>query len=257
MGFLTNLITAGVSLIPGIGPIAAAGLAAGGQLLGGALEMRAQNKERAYAIANRGIDFVKLRDDAIKAGFNPLTALNATGGQGYDRVAGLPSLGSAAFMGDAVSSFGKALFDLRLQESDQLARSQLAYGLQGQRVSVDHGAATGVQPASLGSYANPIPQYVWIKDDVTGQVFKYLNPDLTDTSAVEIISSASSLATAQAAGALYDMGTPAGGAFAWPSGNDTMTPKQKAAWGWGWQMPSLPSMTPFNPSVPDFELSGP
>jgi hypothetical protein len=47
----------------------------------------------------RGTDFVKLRDDALKAGFNPLTALGATGGAGYQT----PALSSSSFIGDALA----------------------------------------------------------------------------------------------------------------------------------------------------------
>lgn len=38
-----------------------------------------------------GVDLVKLRDEAVKAGFNPLTVLNATGGAGYGRGEGIIS----------------------------------------------------------------------------------------------------------------------------------------------------------------------
>lgn len=41
-------------------------------------------KKAAKSGGLTGFDFKKLRDDAIAAGFNPLTALSATGGQGYD-----------------------------------------------------------------------------------------------------------------------------------------------------------------------------
>lgn len=49
----------------------------------------------------QGVDYVKLRDDATKAGFNPLTALMAGGGAGYQRQFD-PSLSSGAFIADAV-----------------------------------------------------------------------------------------------------------------------------------------------------------
>lgn len=262
MGFLKDLITAGVSLIPGIGPVAAAGLAAGGQLLGGALDMRAQNKERQYAIDNRGVDFVKLRDDAIKGGFNPLTALNATGGQGYDRVAGLPSLGSAAFIGDAMSSFGKSLFDLRLQESDQLARAQLAYGLQGQRVAVETGPSSYGDFGQLGSQTNPVNTMIWYRNPLTGNIFLAPNADVMDMSPGEVLSSSTLLSGFEIGGHMYGSnvgGTPFIGASASEKAalNYSGSPMGDA---WrdltgGWQLPALPSTA--GAAAPAFPLLGP
>lgn len=49
----------------------------------------------------QGIDYKKLRDDAQAAGFNPLTALMAGGGAGYQRDFN-PSLASGAFVGEAL-----------------------------------------------------------------------------------------------------------------------------------------------------------
>lgn len=106
------------------GPLLAAGLQAAGSLIGGfsrnkaakklkksldttmlrarreveqdqarALEYRALDQSEAAALARAdegrlrdatGFDFAKLRDDAMSAGFNPLTVLAATGGSGYD-----------------------------------------------------------------------------------------------------------------------------------------------------------------------------
>lgn len=40
--------------------------------------------DEARMKAATGYDLVKLRDDAVKAGFNPLTVLQSTGGAGYD-----------------------------------------------------------------------------------------------------------------------------------------------------------------------------
>ncbi|QCS37295.1 hypothetical protein [Tortoise microvirus 81] len=49
------------------------------------------------------INFEQLRDDAIKAGFNPLTALTATGGAGHTTTTG-PSLSSSGFISEALNS---------------------------------------------------------------------------------------------------------------------------------------------------------
>lgn len=86
-----------------------------------------------------GIDFKKLVRDAQKAGFNPLTALAATGGAGYDRPgilttpflpmadafasranlvvgAGPAQMQSAGYFGDVLAGLGSNLF--RLSESE-------------------------------------------------------------------------------------------------------------------------------------------
>lgn len=54
------------------------------------------------------IDYVKMRENAEKAGFNPLTALRAGGGAGFTTTHH-PSLASGGFMADALSNFGSAL----------------------------------------------------------------------------------------------------------------------------------------------------
>jgi len=54
------------------------------------------------------VDYVKLRQNAEAAGFNPLTALRAGGGAGFTTTHH-PSLASGGFMADALSSFGNAI----------------------------------------------------------------------------------------------------------------------------------------------------
>lgn len=70
--------------------------------------------------ASKGVDFEKLRADAAKAGFNPLTALGATGGAGYSNIP--PPMGSAAMsqaafvaptmsLSDSISNLGMTIQD--------------------------------------------------------------------------------------------------------------------------------------------------
>lgn len=75
-----------------MGPIASGALKAGVSLLGGLFGRKKQPQ---------GVDFAKLRNDAQAAGFNPLTALMATGGAGYSRSAS-PALSSASFVQEAL-----------------------------------------------------------------------------------------------------------------------------------------------------------
>lgn len=57
-----------------------------------------------------GVDYVKLRDDAQAAGFNPLTALLAGGGAGYQRQFN-PALSSGAFIAEAVDRAVDTVFN--------------------------------------------------------------------------------------------------------------------------------------------------
>lgn len=85
MGILSGLAT---SLIGGIGK----------KLFGG-------SKQKW-----RPINYSAMRDAAIKGGFNPLTALQATGGAGYVAQSG-PSLSTADFISDGLSEGFDNLFD--------------------------------------------------------------------------------------------------------------------------------------------------
>lgn len=69
-----------------------------GQLASTALSAVAASKRAKSG----GTNLMKLRNEANRAGFNPLTVLRATGGQGFNNTAGLSS---AAFM-DAFSGLG-------------------------------------------------------------------------------------------------------------------------------------------------------
>lgn len=75
-----------------MGPFAAAALSFGASFIGGQLSRETAKKERKD-------HFVNLRDSATRAGFNPLTALYATGGGGYGQYVGLISRNP---MGDAI-----------------------------------------------------------------------------------------------------------------------------------------------------------
>jgi hypothetical protein len=87
-----------------MGPFAAAALSFGASILGGHLSRETAKKERKN-------HFVNLRDSATRAGFNPLTALYATGGGGYGQYVGLISrnpLGDAMVAGSNAYTAGAA-----------------------------------------------------------------------------------------------------------------------------------------------------
>lgn len=90
-------------------------------LIGGALDNRRAKKNRqaeeARLRAATGYDFVKLRDQATAAGFNPLTVLQATGGAGYDGRGAVVSQPYSPFIQGALTGAVSSYFDLR--ESDR------------------------------------------------------------------------------------------------------------------------------------------
>lgn len=57
-----------------------------GPLLGGIFAKSAAKKERATALADAETQFVRLRQAAMDGGFNPLTALQATGTAGFNNL---------------------------------------------------------------------------------------------------------------------------------------------------------------------------
>lgn len=62
-------------------------------------------KAQKDANKNKGVDYAKLRDDAIAGGFNPLTALLAGGGAGYQSTFD-PALSSGSFVTEEAVSRG-------------------------------------------------------------------------------------------------------------------------------------------------------
>lgn len=84
--------------------------AVAGPLIGGLF-----GKKKAKA---QGVDYKKLRDDALAAGFNPLTALMAGGGAGYQREFN-PAMSSGSFIAEAVQRGVDTYFDMTDAEAAQ------------------------------------------------------------------------------------------------------------------------------------------
>ena len=213
----------------------------GGSLLSGLFAKRAADKQREWAAAQAakpppGMDFQKLRDDAQKAGFNPLTALTLTGGSGYQRPIDTsgPSLGGAQFIVDGLTGAAESYFNarasqdaeaLRLKHDSDMQAQLLAargistysgFGVNGPTLAsgkVDHSLPTiGVVSDQGGMSLSPtflkkseemktVPMYINVFDGLTGQKFSYLNPDLTDSGPAEMATGLATLAGAEATGA--------------------------------------------------------
>lgn len=150
-------------------------------------DLRAADEARLKAAT--GYDLKKLRDDAVKAGFNPLTILQATGGAGYDgrgAVLSTPFVSSegayarrldasmgtgqavidgAGYVGDAIAGLGQSIVDygtLRMQQMHEAA--MLETSLRGNTSSA--GAVRGTRVA--GGKAGRVPSMVGAQVAVPG-----------------------------------------------------------------------------------------
>jgi hypothetical protein len=79
-----------------------------GAVIGGLFQAKAAKEQRKQAIADQEQQFVRMRDAAEKAGFNPLTALRLTGGQGFG---GLPTFSKYAAFGNVAMGITDAFIN--------------------------------------------------------------------------------------------------------------------------------------------------
>jgi hypothetical protein len=84
----------------------AAKMSIAGNVIGGVASYAAAKKQRKQAIADQDLQFVRMRNAAQRAGFNPLTVLRATGGQGFT---GLPLISKAAAFGNMATGIFDAV----------------------------------------------------------------------------------------------------------------------------------------------------
>lgn len=78
----------------------AAKLSIASNVVGGLLSYQSAKQQRKQAIADQDNQYVRMRNAAQRAGFNPLTVMRATGGQGFT---GLPTISKAAAFGNAAA----------------------------------------------------------------------------------------------------------------------------------------------------------
>lgn len=168
-GFLGGLLGGVGRLVSSVAP----------SLVGGMFGL-AQQRE-----ANKGTDLVQLRNSALRAGFNPLTVLTATGGAGFQRNFS-PDLASGAFVADAVARgldtvFNRPAVDRaaeRIRQS-QFRRDAAAVSAVNRLprpfgYSLTAGVAGGgvpgaVSPALSGAFSpRPVPRPVTVHDYATG-----------------------------------------------------------------------------------------
>lgn len=85
---------------------AASKLSIAGSVVSGLLSYKSAKERRKQAIADQDNQYVRMRNAAERAGFNPLTVLRATGGQGFTA---LPTISKAAAFGNAAAGIFDAV----------------------------------------------------------------------------------------------------------------------------------------------------
>lgn len=85
---------------------AASKLSIAGSVVSGLLSYKSAQQQRKQAIADQNNQYVRMRNAAQRAGFNPLTVMRYTGGQGFT---GLPTISKAAAFGNAAAGIFAAV----------------------------------------------------------------------------------------------------------------------------------------------------
>lgn len=162
----------------------------------GALQSAKAAKQQAKSSQT---DLKKLRDDAKAAGFNPLTVLRATGGQGFNKGSS-GALASATFWGNFANAGVSALNDF-----DPYKQKRKDLDLQQAQASLGNTLAS---TRLMESQSNSQPQSKYKQEDLfveivdpTGNLepFLALNPDLLDASLRESGGAITLMATQYAA----------------------------------------------------------
>jgi hypothetical protein len=176
-------------------------------------------------------NFQEMRDDAIAAGYNPLTALRMTGGAGNVTTTGTsvintPALSSRAILGRAIgaglNSLGNSissydpLIEKQKQLNIELSKKQLNHKdqsfdervpfMRDGKLLTDRYGQT-IYQAPEGTEA--VPMYINVYDQNTGQMFPIINPELTEAGPTEIAAGMGMIAaskTATEAGTSVDIG---------------------------------------------------
>ena len=156
----------------------------------------AAKAQRAQAVGDQAEQFVRLRDAAEKAGFNPLTALraNPTGGM----VNPTPALASGSFITDALGAGMETYFNrdkiIKDEERDMLERKLMRQELANMQLqgkafenSMNFGFGVGNPTANNYTgkdlpYKDPgvYPLYIKVFDQKTGRTIEMPNPEVLE-----------------------------------------------------------------------------
>lgn len=126
MGFITAAINAFGALST------ASKVQIASSVIGGAASYAAAQEQRKQAIADQDNQYVRMRNAAQRAGFNPLTVMRATGGAGFT---GLPTISKAAAFGNAAAG----IFDaVRQAPIDKYKKEVRDLEIKQRRASIDN-----------------------------------------------------------------------------------------------------------------------
>ena len=168
-----------------------------GKLALGAVGALQKGKAAKQQAESSQTDLKKLRDDAQAAGFNPLTVLRATGGQGFNKGSS-GALASATFWGNFANAGVSALneFDPYNQKRKELDIQQ-AQASFGNTLASTQLMKSQMQPQSKYKEEDLFVKFV----DPTGTIpsFIGMNPDILDTSLSEVGGAITLMATQYAA----------------------------------------------------------
>jgi hypothetical protein len=90
-----------------------------GAVVGGLFQAKAAKEQRKQAIADQDQQFVRMRDAAEKAGFNPLTALRFTGLPTFSKYAAFGNVAMGitdAFINRPIDKYNKEVRDLEIKQ---------------------------------------------------------------------------------------------------------------------------------------------
>jgi hypothetical protein len=181
----------------------------------GAALIGAKASGDAAKASQRGTDLKKLRKEAEAAGFNPLTVLRATGGQGFNKGSS-GALASASFWSSFANSAGQIAgqFDPQIKADKALERLQRIADIDNTRMNTRYSAkllsemgkeVDGPKTVPLFDeegnhvtkgdgtkvYLDPKSQevfdkYIMVRDPVTNEIYAMPNPDLADMGKEEL-----------------------------------------------------------------------
>lgn len=165
------------------------------------IDARAAKAANAAA-APRSLDLAKLRDEAIANGFNPLTVLGNTGGQGFMTQSQGPKLSTGDFIASAMARGSESYFNTTDQQTkseidglrrdmmreelfDLKRRNQMPLGGFGYSIPKSVTQSQESQPVPLGASVVPEAGRSTVTNPYSTHGQHFVNPRRPDASATE------------------------------------------------------------------------
>jgi len=123
-----------------------------GSVISGALSAYGNHKATKAHFNAAQTDLVKLRNQAERAGFNPLTVLRQTGGQGFQKgyAGGLSSANFYSALGNGISNYNNGEY-LQQSRDIQIATAQKGYTLMGAQAPDPYSGFGDTIPVKIGN----------------------------------------------------------------------------------------------------------